>query len=111
MTVLLNDNAMKKILTHLFAASCVFSFAQQRDVICHTPSTEKFAMFASNREFNNEHQMPREYVHVSQAGGEMIKFKTPDGKEANAYVLKAKKATNNWIFVFQEGWEIGRAHV
>lgn len=95
---------MKKILTLLLAASSFCSFAQQRDAICHTPSTEKFAMFASNREFNNEHQMPREYVHVSQAGGEMIKFNTPDGKEANAYVLKAKKATNNWIFVFQEWW-------
>lgn len=34
----------------------------------------------------------------------MIKFKTPDGMEANAFVLEANKKTNNWIFVFQEWW-------
>ena len=88
----------------MFVASCIFSFAQQVEVICHTHPTEKFAMFASNREFNVQHQMPREYVHESQAGGEMIKFKTADGPEANAYVLKSKKSTNNWVFVFQEWW-------
>lgn len=34
----------------------------------------------------------------------MITFKTPDGQQANAYFLKAKTETNNWIFVFQEWW-------
>jgi len=78
--------------------------AQDDVAVCHTSSTEKFAMFASNKNFNSEHPNPRVYVHVSQAGGKMIKFKTPDGKEANGYLLSAKKKTNNWIFVFQEWW-------
>jgi carboxymethylenebutenolidase len=34
----------------------------------------------------------------------MITLKTADGKDANGYVLMAKKKTNNWIFVFQEWW-------
>jgi carboxymethylenebutenolidase len=34
----------------------------------------------------------------------MIKFKTPDGQEANGYLINASKKTNNWIFVFQEWW-------
>ena len=95
---------MKKLMSLLFSATSIFLLAQQQnEVICHTPPTEKFAMFASNREFNSQHQTPREYVHESQAGGEMIKIKT-NGADANAYVLRAKKATDNWIFVFQEWW-------
>jgi carboxymethylenebutenolidase len=34
----------------------------------------------------------------------MIKFNTPGGADANGYLLKAKKPTNNWILVFQEWW-------
>lgn len=96
---------MKKIyflLTFiLFAALAV---AQDGITICHTPATEKFAMLASNKEFNASHASPRKYVHVSQAGGEMIKFKCADGTEANGYLLKAAKPTNKWIFVIQEWW-------
>ncbi len=81
----------------------ITGFAQEATV-CHTPSTEKFAMFASNKEFNKEHKSPRVYVHISEEGGEMIKFNTLDGMEGNAYFIPAKKKTNNWIFVFQEWW-------
>jgi carboxymethylenebutenolidase len=93
---------MKKILLAVMTIVGFTAYAQ--DVVCYTSSTEKFAFFASNKNFNNEHPLPRVYVHVSQAGGEMIKFKCADGTEANAYLLNAKKATNNWIFVFQEWW-------
>lgn len=78
--------------------------AQEDVTICHTSATEKFALFASNKKFNREHPNPRAYVHVSLAGGKMIKFKTPDGQEANGFLLEASKKTNNWIFVFQEWW-------
>ena len=80
------------------------AIAQDDMAVCHTSATEKFALFASNKSFNNEHPNPRAYLHVSQVGGKMIKFKTPDGKEANGYLLQAKNKTNNWIFVFQEWW-------
>ena len=91
----------------LFSAAFLLTlnvFAQTDVTVCHTPSTEKFAMFASSKEFNKEHPNPRIYVHVSQEGGKMIKFKTPDGMEANGYLIGAGKKTNNWIFVFQEWW-------
>lgn len=79
-------------------------FAQKEVTICHTPSTEKFAMFASNKKFNMEHLNPKVYEHISAAGGEMIKIKTSGGTDANAFFLKAKKQSNNWVFVFQEWW-------
>jgi carboxymethylenebutenolidase len=80
------------------------SRAQDGITICHTSSTEKFALFASNKDFNAKHPKPLPYIHKSQEGGKMISFKTPDGKDANGYFIEAKKKTNNWIFVFQEWW-------
>jgi carboxymethylenebutenolidase len=78
--------------------------AQDGITVCHTPATEKFALFASNKKFNADHQMPRAYIHHSTEDGKMITFKCPDGTTANAYLIEAKKKTNNWIIVFQEWW-------
>jgi len=71
--------------------------------LCHTSPTEKFALFVQDEDFNMSHPDPLPYVHQSEVG-KMIMFKTPDGKEASAYALMARKKTNNWIFVFQEWW-------
>jgi carboxymethylenebutenolidase len=97
---------MKKILSLLtFVGANLAGFTQSETnaTLCHTPATEKFALFASNKNFNNSHPNPASYVHISVAGGKMIKIKTA-GAEANGYLLEAKKKTNNWIFVFQEWW-------
>ncbi|MBA4055777.1 MAG: dienelactone hydrolase [Marivirga sp.] len=80
------------------------SFSQDDITICHTSSTEKFAMFASNKDFNAGHSSPRKYIHISEEGGKMIQFRCADGKDANGYIIMANKKTNNWIFVFQEWW-------
>src|SRR5688572_19704612 len=94
---------MKMQLTITVVAITLTAYAQE-DVICHTPSTEKFAMLASSKKFVSSHVEPLEFIHVSQAGGEMVKIKCADASEANAYLLKAKNPSNNWIFVFQEWW-------
>lgn len=78
--------------------------AQDGITVCHTPATEKFAALTMNEAFVASHELPKIYVHQSQAGGKMIKFRTADGTEANGYLLEAKQKTNNWIFVFQEWW-------
>ncbi|MCB0492636.1 MAG: dienelactone hydrolase family protein [Cyclobacteriaceae bacterium] len=80
------------------------SYSQDDITLCHTPAVEKFALMASNKQFNSEHQMPRVYTHVSEEGGKMITFDCADGKKANAYLIMSDKKTNNWIFVFQEWW-------
>ncbi len=99
---------MKAIYSFLFLlmVSLVAKAQNSTDdiTICHTSPTDKFALFASNKDFNNEHMTPKVYTHVSEAGGKMIKFKTPDGQEANGYLIENAKKTNNWIFVFQEWW-------
>jgi carboxymethylenebutenolidase len=96
---------MKRII--LFAIGVLFTgvgFAQDGITVCHTSSTDKFALFASNKSFNAAHSLPRAYVHISEEGGKMVTFKCSDGKDANGYVIMANKKTNNWIFVFQEWW-------
>jgi carboxymethylenebutenolidase len=95
---------MKKIITLLMLALpfCTV-YSQDAVTVCHTPPTEKFAMFASNKDFNAKHPNPGSYVHMSDVG-KMIQFKTPDGKEANAYFIPAKTKSDNWLLVFQEWW-------
>ncbi|HRJ29358.1 MAG TPA: dienelactone hydrolase family protein [Cyclobacteriaceae bacterium] len=95
---------MKKInLLFMLCLIAMITRAQDGITICHTPSTEKFALFASNKDFNMAHADPLPYTHQSSVG-KMITFKTPDGKDVNGYLLTAKNKTNNWIFVFQEWW-------
>lgn len=98
---------MKKLFLALVLLININVFAQQQPAditLCHTPAIEKFALFASNKDFNKKHPDPLPYIHVSQAGGDMTTFTCTDGTPANAYLLKAKTKTNNWIFVFQEWW-------
>ncbi|MEJ2006276.1 MAG: dienelactone hydrolase family protein, partial [Cyclobacteriaceae bacterium] len=93
-----------KYLISLFVLCSYFSLqAQDGITICHTPATEKFAMFASNSDFNADHPEPVAYVHKS-IQGEMIKFRTPDGKTANAFYLKPEIESNKYLFVIHEWW-------
>lgn len=94
---------MKKLkLSFLLSVLTLFAFAQ-KETVCHTDATEKFALFASNKKFNRDHPSPLPYIHESEAGGKMIKLPA-EGGEVNAFYMEAKKKTNNWIFVFQEWW-------
>lgn len=91
------------LLLAAFGVSAQQLTLQDGITVCHTTSTEKFALFAQDDDFNMSHPDPLPYVHQSEVG-KMITFKTADGKEGIGYVLMATKKTNNWIFVFQEWW-------
>lgn len=39
-----------------------------------------------------------------QAKGKMISYPAPDEKNASAYLIKATKKSDKWLFVFQEWW-------
>jgi carboxymethylenebutenolidase len=93
----------KSFLIAAFVCFTILVSAQEKETVCHTPPTEKFALFASNKEFKKMHPNPLAYVHVSEEGGKMITVKTA-GADANAYFIEAKKKSNNWVFVFQEWW-------
>jgi len=96
---------MKKInLLLAFVLLTIITKGQTDITLCHTSPTEKFALFASNKDFNSQHAAPRPFTYLSQEGGKMIKIKCSDGIEANGYFIPAKTKTNNWVFVFQEWW-------
>jgi carboxymethylenebutenolidase len=94
---------MKRYTLLVFLLWVTGVHAQNGITVCQTPATEKFALFASHKEFNAAHADPLPYVHQSTAG-KMISFATPGGTDAHAYLLKAKGNSNKWIFVFQEWW-------
>jgi len=95
---------MKTLFTFLFLSFATLTLAQDNITLCHTPAADKFAIMASSKEFKAAHLAPRQYTHESQAGGRMIRYKTPDGGEANAFLIESKAKSNSWIFVFQEWW-------
>src|SRR3569623_2137838 len=49
------------------------------------------------------HANPRPY-HFQSITGKAITYKVADGKDANAFEMKAKKPTNNWLYVVHERW-------
>ena len=79
------------------------AFSQTKMTCCAKSATQQFAMLASNKAFSMSHKNPR-IIHFQSAIGKSITYKTPDGKEATAYELKAKKPTNNYLLVIHEWW-------
>ena len=96
---------MKKLLLLTFFCFCgLFAFSQNKMACCaKTSATKQFAMLASDKSFINAHANPLKF-HYQSTMGKLIDYKTPDGKEAHAFMFKAKKPTNNYLFVVHEYW-------
>ncbi len=58
---------------------------------------------AATQAFADMHINPLPFVY-KDAKGSMISFKTPDGTNASAYFLPAKKKSNKYLLVIQEWW-------
>ena len=71
--------------------------------VCHN-SLEEFGKLAGTPAFMALHENPLPFTFVSKAGGKMITYKTPDGKMASAFEIKAKKKSDKWLIVYQEWW-------
>jgi len=95
---------MKTLLTIIFAT--IFSIAgmaQDKITMCHTPPTESFALFASNKQFNADHRNPLPYKHQSDVG-KMITYGVEDGKPGNAYFIESKVESDSYLLVIHEWW-------
>jgi carboxymethylenebutenolidase len=74
-------------------------------ILCHPTdiaAPDDMAAFANDPAFQALHLSPLPIVYAAQ--GEMVKIKTADGTDANAYFVKAKKKSDKWLFVYQEWW-------
>jgi carboxymethylenebutenolidase len=76
----------------------------QKDIIsCHPViNPDDMAAFASDPAFISMHLSPLPIKYVAQ--GESITFPAADGIDAKGYVIKAKKKSKKWLFVYQEWW-------
>lgn len=100
------------IITLSIAACTLFSgyqapapatnYANVPLAMCHTDPNDGMAQFAMDPAFWALHPapLPLEYDEM----GEMVRFMTPDGTEASGYLVKAKKKSKKWLFVYQEWW-------
>ena len=71
--------------------------------MCHTVlPIDGMAQFASDPAFQALHPSPLPLNY--EAKGESITFKTADGVDAKGYIVKAKKKSKKWLFVYQEWW-------
>lgn len=90
----------------LFLFGLTIDSMAQDHSCCSTNSTKSdvsFASFSNDKEFRDIHLTPKDYTLLN-AKGEMITFKTKDGKTANAYFVKSPKKSDKYIFVFHEWW-------
>ena len=71
--------------------------------MCHTSAPlDGMAAFALDPAFQALHPSP---LPLNYTGlGEAVSFKTPDGVDAKGYMIKAKKKSKKWLFVYQEWW-------
>ncbi|MES2798321.1 MAG: dienelactone hydrolase family protein [Bacteroidota bacterium] len=70
--------------------------------ICHTIPADGMKQFALDPAFQALHPSPLTINYVGI--GEEITFKTSDGMDAKGYLVKAKKKSQKWLFVYQEWW-------
>jgi carboxymethylenebutenolidase len=103
---------MSKILSIIFLLVATYFPYQQtptpntyatKMVMCHGDTPEVgMEIFANDPIFQALHPspLPMQYEGI----GQKITFPTPDGTPANGYVIKAKKKSKKWLFVYQEWW-------
>jgi len=98
---------MKKIfaLTAMLCLTLLAFCQSKKAVVCHggPTATQQFAMLASSEKFVMAHKKPLP-LHYQSLIGRAITYKTADGKTANAWELKAKKPTENYLLVVHEWW-------
>lgn len=70
--------------------------------VCHAPVSGDMAQFANDPNFIALHPAPETIKFVAE--GESITYPTADGNTASAYIVKAKKKSDKWLFVYQEWW-------
>lgn len=85
----------------LTVAATVFVLAQTPSC-CNKDATNTFASLGNDEAFVNSHLAPMPF-NYNPVNGAMLSFRTPDGKDANAYYVK-KYEGNKTLILFHEWW-------
>jgi len=94
---------MKALLLALLSTMAISLVAQNKSTCCSMSPTQEFAMLTTDTDFKASHAEPLPYVYNEDIG-QMIGFKTPDGKRANAFQILTAYKTDKWLFIFHEWW-------
>ncbi len=95
---------MKSVYALMFVYIFMVFTAYAQSSCCIRPAvTDQFAQLADDKQFINAHLEPMDFT-LSEPAGKDIVFKTPDGKEAHAYEIKAKQNSHKVLFVIHEWW-------
>ncbi|MCI4667054.1 MAG: dienelactone hydrolase family protein [Bacteroidia bacterium] len=78
------------------------SYQGNSETLCHAMAT--WNQMAATEGFSELHPYVRKIAPDFSAKGKMITYKTSGGEEGNAYLVKADKKTNKYIFVIHEWW-------
>lgn len=70
--------------------------------ICHPKALNDMRQWAMDPDFQALHPSPIGFSFVGI--GKEITMKAADGVDAKGYLIKAKKKSNKWLFVYQEWW-------
>jgi carboxymethylenebutenolidase len=96
---------MQKLFSFFVLIICCTSiFAQKKTALCCSPvATDRFAALGNDKDFVTSHDAPLPFHYHSDKGTD-ITFKTADGTDAHAWMVKASKATDYYLFVIHEWW-------
>ncbi len=73
-------------------------------ISCLNMETQQaYQLEASQKPFANMHPSPVT-VNAENLLGEMIKYPSSDGKNAQGYFIRSKKKSDKWLIVIQEWW-------
>lgn len=93
--------AIASLVSYLFVPSEVKP--EKQITMCYPlPPADGMAAFATDPAFVALHPAPLPLQYDPQ--GEKVTFSTPDGTDASGYLVKAKKKSDKWLFVYQEWW-------
>lgn len=93
---------MKKLL-FIFTLLASFSLNAQTSCCTTGGTAGTNTLLAMNEEFSGQHAEPKNYT-LANPLGELIDIPVTEGKSAKAYLIRSKKKSNNYIFVFHEWW-------
>ena len=79
------------------------TISAQAPSCCGPSVNDRNNLLAMNEEFAKTHLPPTPFV-LEGGKGNMIEFKTGDGKTARAYLVKSDKPTDKVLFIFHEWW-------
>lgn len=98
----MKNNFLKIIFGAFLLLNCAKMSAQMS--CCAAESLADYQLLGGAADFTNAHAEPLPFHFESKSGGEMVKFATPDTATANAFLIKSKKKSKKWLFVYQEWW-------